>query len=47
MEGSWECGNESSGSLKCWEGLEQMHSWLLLKNGSASRDDVDDDDDDD
>jgi hypothetical protein len=28
-------GNESSGSIKCWEVLEWLHNWQLLKNGSA------------
>jgi hypothetical protein len=24
-----------SGSIKCWEVLEQLHNWQLLKKGSA------------
>jgi hypothetical protein len=24
-----------SGSIKCWEVLEQLHNWRLLKKGSA------------
>jgi hypothetical protein len=24
------------GSIKCWEVLEQLHNWRLLKKGSAS-----------
>jgi hypothetical protein len=34
-EGSCEHGNASSGSIKCWEILEWLHNWRLLKNGSA------------
>jgi hypothetical protein len=26
-------GNELSGSIKCWEVLEQLHNWRLLKKG--------------
>jgi hypothetical protein len=33
--GSCEHGNEPSGSIKCWEFLEWLHSWRLLKKGSA------------
>jgi hypothetical protein len=33
MEGSCEHGNELSGSLKCWEVVERLHNWRLLKNG--------------
>jgi hypothetical protein len=33
MEGSGEDGNEPSGSIKCWEILEELHSWRLLKKG--------------
>jgi hypothetical protein len=32
---SFEHGNESSGSIKCWEVLGQLHNWQLLKKGSA------------
>jgi hypothetical protein len=28
-------GNEPSGSIKCWEFLEWLHNWQLLKKGSA------------
>jgi hypothetical protein len=35
MEGSPEHGNEPSGSIKCWEVLEWLHNWRLLKEGSA------------
>jgi hypothetical protein len=35
MEGCCEHGNESSGSIKCWEALEELHNWELLKTGSA------------
>jgi hypothetical protein len=28
-------GDEPSGSIKCWEVLEWMHNWRLLKKGSA------------
>jgi hypothetical protein len=37
VEGSCEHGNEPSGSIKCWEVLEQMHNWRLLKKDSAQR----------
>jgi hypothetical protein len=30
-----EHGNEPSGSMKCWEVLEWLHNWQLLKKGSA------------
>jgi hypothetical protein len=33
--GSCEHGNEPSGSIKCWEVLEWLHNWWLLKKGSA------------
>jgi hypothetical protein len=36
VEGSYEHGNEPSGSLKCWEVLEQLRNWQLVKKGSAS-----------
>jgi hypothetical protein len=26
---------EPSGSIKCWEVLEGLHNWRLLKKGSA------------
>jgi hypothetical protein len=31
VEGSCEHGNEPSGSIKCWEILEWLHNWRLLK----------------
>jgi hypothetical protein len=34
----WSCcehGNETTGSIKCWEALEWLHNWRLLKRGSA------------
>jgi hypothetical protein len=34
-EGSREHSNEPSGSVKCWEILEWLHNWQLLKKGSA------------
>jgi hypothetical protein len=33
VEGSCEHGNESSSSIKCWEVLEWLHNWQLLKKG--------------
>jgi hypothetical protein len=30
-----EHGIEPSGSIKCWEVLEGLHNWRLLKKGSA------------
>jgi hypothetical protein len=27
--------NEPSGSIKCWEVLEWLHNWRLVKEGSA------------
>jgi hypothetical protein len=35
LEGSCEHGNEPSGSIKCWEFLEWLDNWQLLKKGSA------------
>jgi hypothetical protein len=35
VEGSCERSNETSGSIKFWEILEQLHSWQFLKKGSA------------
>jgi hypothetical protein len=32
-EGSCEQGNEPSGSIKCWEVLEWLHNWQLLRKG--------------
>jgi hypothetical protein len=34
-EGLCECGDESPGSIKCWEVLEWLHNWRLLEKGSA------------
>jgi hypothetical protein len=30
-----EHGDEPPGSIKCWEVLEQLYNWQLLKKGSA------------
>jgi hypothetical protein len=35
MEGSCEHDDEPSGSIKCWEVLEELHNWQLLEKGSA------------
>jgi hypothetical protein len=35
VEGSCERGNKPSGSIKCCEVLAYLHSWRLLKKGSA------------
>jgi hypothetical protein len=35
VEGSCEHGNEPLGSIKCWQVLEWLHNWRLLKKGSA------------
>jgi hypothetical protein len=35
VEGSCEYGNEPSGSIKCWEVLEWLHNWRLLKKSTA------------
>jgi hypothetical protein len=35
VEGSCEGGNKPSGSIKCWEILEWLHNWQLLKKRSA------------
>jgi hypothetical protein len=37
VEGSCEHGTEPSGSIKCWEVLEWLHNWRILKKGSALR----------
>jgi hypothetical protein len=37
VEGSCECGNEPSDSVKRWEVPEWLHNWQLLKKGSATR----------
>jgi hypothetical protein len=31
VEGSCEHANESSGPIKCWEILEQLRDWQLLR----------------
>jgi hypothetical protein len=31
VEFSCECGNEPSGSIKCWEVLEWLHDWWRLE----------------
>jgi hypothetical protein len=35
VEGSFERGNEFLGSIKFCDISEQLHSWRLLKEGSA------------
>jgi hypothetical protein len=35
VEGSCEHGNEPTGSIKCWDVLEWLHNWQLLKKGPA------------
>jgi hypothetical protein len=35
VEGSCEHVNAHSGSMKCWEVLEYLRDWRLLKKGSA------------
>jgi hypothetical protein len=35
VEGLCERGDEPAGSIKCWEVVEGLHNWKLLKNGSA------------
>jgi hypothetical protein len=35
VEGPCEDGIELSGSIKCWEVLEGLYNWWLLKKGSA------------
>jgi hypothetical protein len=35
VEGSYEHSIEPSSSLKFWKVLEWLHSWQLLKKGSA------------
>jgi hypothetical protein len=35
VEVSCEHGDETSGSINCWEVLEWLHNWRLLKKGSA------------
>jgi hypothetical protein len=35
VEGLCERGDEPPGSIKCWEVLEQLHNWQLLKKCSV------------
>jgi hypothetical protein len=35
MVGCFEKGNGSPGFINCWEILEQISGWWLLKKGSA------------
>jgi hypothetical protein len=35
VEGFYEYGNGPSSSIKCWEILEELSDWRLLKKGSA------------
>jgi hypothetical protein len=35
VEGSCEHGNEPSSNIECWEVLEWLHNWQLLKKDSA------------
>jgi hypothetical protein len=35
VEGSFKHGIELSGCIKCWDVLEWLHNWRLLKKGSA------------
>jgi hypothetical protein len=35
VDGSCEHGNEPSGSIKCWEVLDWLRNWSLLKKGSV------------
>jgi hypothetical protein len=35
VEDSCEHGNEPPGSIKCWEILEWLSDWRLLKKNSA------------
>jgi hypothetical protein len=36
-KGPFERSTKLSGSIKCWEILEELHNWRLLKNGSVPR----------
>jgi hypothetical protein len=36
VEGSCENDDELSVSVKCWEVLEWLHNWWLLKKGLSS-----------
>jgi hypothetical protein len=35
VEDYFEDGDEHSGSIKCWEILEWLRNWQLLKKGPA------------
>jgi hypothetical protein len=35
VEGFCEQDNEPPGSIKCWEFLDYLHNWRILKKGSA------------
>jgi hypothetical protein len=35
VEGSCEHGNKTAGYIKCWEVLQSLHNWRLLKKGSV------------
>jgi hypothetical protein len=37
VDGSCECGNESSGFVKCGEVHDKLHTWQLLKKSFAPR----------
>jgi hypothetical protein len=32
-----DCGNETSGSIKCWETIEGLHNWWTLHQCSAPK----------
>jgi hypothetical protein len=34
LGGLFEHGKEPSGSIKCWEVLELLHNWRLLKDSA-------------
>ena len=36
VAGTFECGNEHSSSIKCWEFLDQLETGQLLKKGYAT-----------
>jgi hypothetical protein len=35
VQGSCDHGNESSGSITCWEVLEELCDWRIVKKSSA------------
>jgi hypothetical protein len=35
VEGTCKHGNEPSGSIKCWDILEGLRNWRLLKEASV------------